>query len=113
MLITSKNTHRAGIQKRTIDRQVKIGPISFKFITLLICATVVLLFIGVQSQAATKSYTVYGLTNSLKDLERENEQLKSEATRLKSISQISTIATEQNLESVKSNDATYDQTSHQ
>lgn len=108
MLITNKNSNQTGIQKRSIPRVMTMGPISFRFATMLLIATLILSFIGVQSQAATKSYTVYGLQNTIKDLERENEQLKAEATRLKAVNQIGAVVTQLNLEPINSSDVSYD-----
>ena len=56
---------------------VQIGPLSLRFITLLILAALALFYLAQSSQSATKNYKVRELELTKQGLSEENERLKS------------------------------------
>jgi len=90
MILTNKNTDKVGIKKRTIEQSVKIGPLSLKFITLLIFAALTLFYLAQSTQSATKKYQLRELQVTQSQLEEDRETSEAEALRLKSLKEIET-----------------------
>ncbi|KKP88882.1 MAG: hypothetical protein UR93_C0006G0015 [Berkelbacteria bacterium GW2011_GWA2_35_9] len=90
MILTNKNTDKVGVKKRTIEQSVKIGPLSLKFITLLIFAALTLFYLAQSTQSATKKYQLRELQVTQSQLEEDRETLEAEALRLKSLKEIET-----------------------
>lgn len=88
MILTNKNTDQVGVKKRTIEQSVKIGPLSLKFITLLIFAALTLFYLAQSTQSATKKYQLRELQVTQSQLEEDRETLEAEALRLKSLKEI-------------------------
>jgi cell division protein FtsL len=88
MLITSSKSAKQGVRKRTVNRVVHVGPLSLRFITLLMLAGVTLFFLAQSSQSATKTYTIRELDLKQGDLTKERDRLQIETTRLKSLQSI-------------------------
>jgi cell division protein FtsB len=108
MLLTNKNTTRLGIQKRTLQRSIRFGPISLKFITLLLLSTLFLAYIAVSAEGASKSYKVYGLNREVEELTKEQDWLTAEANRLKTIKEADRAAQVLGLEPIQPKDVSYD-----
>lgn len=89
MLITKSNSVKLGIRKRTLNRMVKIGPLSLKFITLIIFAAIALFYLAQTTQSATTNYKVRELKLQKESLLQENQRLAIEAVRLQSLKEIS------------------------
>lgn len=111
MLITNRNTSKLGIQKRTLNRSVRFGPISLRFITLLFVGTIGLFYIAVSAEGASKSYQVYTHSNELERLNKENEWLRSEKDRLLTPKESEKVVAELQLEPIMSSEVSYDKTS--
>lgn len=88
MLITSSNSVKLGVRKRTVNRGVHLGPLSLRFMTLIMLAVVALFYLAQSTQSATKSYQVRELELQKTDLGKQKDQLDIEAARLKSIQSI-------------------------
>ena len=101
MLITSSKTSKQGIRKRTINRSVHIGPLTLRFITLIMFAAVVLFYLAQSTQSATKKYTVREIELQKNDLTKERQRLEVEADRLKSLPNIQESAARLGLEANK------------
>lgn len=67
---------------------VQIGPLSLRFITLLILAALALFYLAQSSQSATKNYKVRELDLTKQGLAEENDRLKIETLRLKSLNEV-------------------------
>ncbi|OIP04736.1 hypothetical protein CO101_00035 [Candidatus Berkelbacteria bacterium CG_4_9_14_3_um_filter_39_23] len=89
MLITQSKTTMPGTRKRTLARVVKIGPLSLKFVTLLIFAAVTLFYLAQTTQSATKTYKIRELRLQKESLQEESKRLEVEAVRLQSLKNIS------------------------
>ena len=104
MLITKGHSVKPGIRKRTFSRLIKIGPLSLKFITLIILAAVALFYLAQTTQSATKTYKVRELRLKKEKLKEKNQRLEIEAIRLESLKQISQGLEGDNLEPVSQQD---------
>ena len=98
MLITKTNNQDFGVRKRTIGREIKVGPLSLQFITVIILAALALLYLAQSTQSASKNYKVRELENRKVMLEQENERLEVESIRLKSLNEIKSKTEEMQLE---------------
>jgi len=90
--------------KRTISSEIKAGPVTIKFITILIIAILSLFYLFQSNISATKSYLVKELEEKKNNIETQNEELRYEAERLKSLDKAQAEAQKKNLEEVKNID---------
>lgn len=88
MLLTNNKSWERGMRKRTIKKELKIGPVSAKFITITLLALGALFYIAQSSQGSTQKYQVMQLTQNRQDLESKTKDLEVEAARLKSLDEI-------------------------
>jgi len=100
MLLTNQDHNLAGMRKRTINREMKIGPISLQFITVIILAAAALFYLAQSTASATRSYHQTELQQKRAALQAENEKLKVEAIRLRSLNEIKKGAENSNMETV-------------
>lgn len=88
MLITKNNTWEPGFRKRTIQKEIKIGPVSLKFITIALLAIGALFYLAESSQASSSQYKIMQLKDSQNQMEARSKDLEVEAARLKSLNEI-------------------------
>lgn len=88
MLITNFNSKEEGLRQHTIDREIKIGPLSIQFVIIIVLAAMALLYLAQSTQSATKNYKLQELREEKTSFESEKERLEVEAARLKSINEI-------------------------
>jgi len=88
MLITNANTWEPGFRKRTVKKDIKIGPLSLKFITMALIAVGALFYLAQSTQASSQKYKIMQLSDTKKQLEAKTKDLEIEATRLKSLNEI-------------------------
>lgn len=86
-----------GQRRRTIKTDIKVGPVSLKFVTLIIITLLTLFYFAYQSTGATKGYELKDLDQKEQQLEQENSRLKVEAARLQAIAEINKSAKDQGL----------------
>lgn len=103
MLITKSNLEESGLRKRTIDREIKIGPLSIQFVVIIILAALALLYLAQSTQSATKNYQIRELEDQKSKIEEENKRLEIETVRLKSLNEIKAGVKDLNLETAKNN----------
>ena len=101
MLITNQNTMDLGTRKRTIGREVKIGPVSLSFVSIIILAALALFYLAESTQSATKNYQVRELEDQKNQLVQEQQRLEVESVRLKSLGEIKQSTENGNLEENK------------
>jgi len=88
MLIPKTNTWEPGFRKRTIQKELKIGPMSIKFITIALLAIAALFYLAESSQASSQKYKIMQIEDSKSQLEAKTKDLEVEAARLKSLNEI-------------------------
>lgn len=88
MLITRTNNWETGFRKRTIKKEIKIGPVSLKFITIALIAVGALFYLAQSTQGAAQKYKIMQLTSDQSQIEAQSKDLQVEAVRLKSLNEI-------------------------
>lgn len=88
MLMTSSNSLDQGVRKRTVNRVVHLGPLSLRFMTLIMLAIVALFYLAQSTQSATKNYSIRELELQKTDLTKQKDRLDIETARLQSIQSI-------------------------
>lgn len=88
MLIPQSTTWEPGFRKRTIKKEIKIGPISLKFLTVTLITVGALLYLAQSSQSSSEKYQLMQLGNQKKEAEAKSNDLEIEAARLKSLNEI-------------------------
>jgi len=101
MLITDKNTTEFGVRKRTIGREIKLGPMSLSFVTVVVLAGLALFYLAQSTQSATNNYKIRELEDQKAQVQEENQRLEVEAIRLKSLNEIKKSTENGNLEENK------------
>ena len=88
MLLTHTHPAQLGLRRRTIDRPVHVGPVSLRFITLVLLAAVILFYLIQAAQGANARYRVHELLSEQERLREEQQRLELESLRLRSLSEI-------------------------
>lgn len=101
MLITNKNSTEEGLRKRTIGREIKVGPLSLSFVTIIVLAALCLFYLAQSTQSATNNYKVRELEDKKGQLEDDNKRLEVESIRLKSLNEIKKSTEDSQLEENK------------
>ena len=101
MLITNKNTIENGTRKRTIGRELKLGPLSVSFVMIVVLSALALFYLAQSTQSATNNYKIRELEDKKTLLNEENKRMEVEAVRLKSINEIKKSTENGNLEENK------------
>lgn len=84
-MIINQDKSQSGIRKHTLKREITFGPLSLRFITIIIIAALCILYLAQSTQGATKNYELRELEYRQAELEKENERLGVEATRLQAL----------------------------
>lgn len=103
LTITHNNSAASGTKKRAIAHVLHVGPLSLKFITLIIFAAMALFYLAQSTQSATNSYNIRA-----RDLERDRlrnryHDLEVESLRLKSLNNLKESSKDLGLEPITGN----------
>lgn len=85
LTITNSKITKLGYKKRTLERQIYIGPISLKFLIIGLLSILLLIYIAQSNEASLKGYKLQELQEAKNNLLLENQRLNLEAIRLKSL----------------------------
>lgn len=88
LTMTNSNSVTAGVRKKTIGREIVIGPNAIKFVTIAIFAILALVYLAQSTAGANRSVKVRDLSDKKAQLQLEQERLEVEQTRLKSLKEI-------------------------
>lgn len=88
MLITRNNNWASGYRKRTVAKEIKVGPVSLKFITIALVAVAALFYLAQSTQGSSQKYQIMQLSDSKNELVAQGKDLEVEAARLKSLNEI-------------------------
>ncbi len=99
MLIT--NSWQPGFRKKTVRRELKIGPISLKFITIALLAVAALFYLTQSAQSSTFKYQIMELEDQKSNVQADISQLEVESARLKSLNEIKNSSQVMGLEPVQ------------
>lgn len=75
-------------RRRSVDAKKGAGPVSLKFITIVVITLLSLLYLAQANRSATKGYAVKELEENKTDLKEDIEALEVEASRQKSLKEI-------------------------
>jgi hypothetical protein len=101
---TAKNPNTS-ILKRTLPQKVSLGPITVKFLAVLVIALLSVFYLFQSNASATKAYGVSDLQKKQDDLTAQNEKLQYESERLKSLAQTEGVVQQKGLVQVDNIDA--------
>lgn len=87
MLLTKKEMSN-NLRSRTINSSVSIGPLTLRFITVIVIAALCILYLAQSTQGATQNYKVREMEQKQNELEKENERLDVEAVRLQALKNV-------------------------
>lgn len=86
--ITNSGHNISGVRKRTIGREIVIGPNAIKFVAITIFAILSIVYLTQSTSGANRSLSISGLSNEKAEMQMEKERLEVEQTRLKSLKEI-------------------------
>ncbi len=87
--------------QQQIKQQIKLGPKSLRFITIIFFSGLILFYLAQTTQGATKKYEMNDLINKKEELLTQKEQLEVEAAKLKSIQKIEEGVKDSNMVPIK------------
>lgn len=88
LTVTNSNSINPGVRKKTIGREIIIGPNAIRFVAVAIFAILALVYLAQSTSGANRSVKVRDLEDQKANLQLEKEQLEVEQTRLKSLKEI-------------------------
>jgi len=88
LTITNSSHNMAGVRKKTIGREIVIGPNAIKFVAIAIFAILAIVYLTQSTAGANRSVKVGNLDDKKTQLQMEKERLEVEQTRLKSLKEI-------------------------
>ncbi len=86
--VTNSNSNVIGKKKKTVGREITIGPNAIKFVAVAIFAVLAVVYLTQSTAGANRGVKVQDLDNKKAELQLEKERLESEQTRLRSLKQI-------------------------
>ena len=84
-------------KKRSLNQELKIGPVSVRFITIALITVLSIIYLAQSNLTATKGYQLKELQSREEELGLENERLEVEASRLKALKNIEKVAEENDM----------------
>ena len=88
LTVTNSNTNEAGVRKKTVAREIVIGPNAIKFVAIAIFAVLAMVYLAQSTAGANRSIKIRDLSDRKNQLQLERERLEVEQTRLKSLKEI-------------------------
>ena len=88
LTITNSTNNSLGIKKRTVRREIVIGPTAIKFVTLTIFAILALVYLTQSTAGANRSIKIQDINSKKTEMELKKERLEVEKVRLESLQQI-------------------------
>lgn len=101
MLVTRNRTWQSSVRKRTIKKELKVGPMSVKFVTVALLAIVGLFYLSQSAQSSAQKYQIMQVSSQKQELESKTKDLEVEAARLKSLNEIKKSTQASSLEPIK------------
>lgn len=103
-ILTNSSDNALGKRKKTVGRQIVIGPNAIKFVTVVIVAVLAIVYLSQSTAGASRSLKVREIEDGKAQLDLQKERLEAEQTRLKSLREIDTGVEKPILEPVTSID---------
>jgi hypothetical protein len=87
-IVTNSNSIDPGMKKKTVGRNVLVGPTTIKFVTIIIIAVLSVVYLSQSTAGASRSLKIRDIEGTKTNLLLEKERLETEQTRLKSLQSI-------------------------
>jgi len=87
-MLVPKNSTRDGERKHTLQRSMRLGKVSVRFVMTGLLGALALLYLAQSTQSAARSYELRALDEERRELEVELEQLEIDSIRLRSLQEI-------------------------
>ncbi len=91
---------RRGTKRRVVDQELRVGPLSVRFITIALITILSIIYLAQSNTAATKGYRLKELEKKQEEIALENERLEVEASRLRSLDNIKETAQKKGMEPI-------------
>jgi len=91
---------RRGNKRRVVDQELRVGPLSVRFITIALVTILSIIYLAQSNSAATKGYQLKELQKQQEDISLENERLEVEASRLKSLDNVKKTAQNKQMQTI-------------
>ena len=88
MIITRAYPGTMGVRKRTIERGIALGPLSFRFVTIALLSVLALFYLIQSSQGESGRLRANELKVEQERLDDERKRLELESIRLRSLHEI-------------------------
>lgn len=98
--VTNSNHNISGMRKKTVSREIVIGPTAIKFIAISIFAVLAVVYLAQSTAGANRSIKIRDFEGKKGDLMLEKERLEVEQTRLKSLKEIESGIDKNNMEPI-------------
>lgn len=91
MYVTSYSSRQElGVKKRTLPRQITLGPTALKFIAVVIFAALGIIYLTQSTRGANLSVEVRTLDSQQEELNQKIDRLNAEGSRLKALDNVYT-----------------------
>lgn len=87
-MLINKNQTRENFRSRTVSQTVSFGPLTLRFITIVIVAILCILYLAQSTHGATQNYEVRELEQIQQEIDKENARLEVEAVRLEALKNV-------------------------
>jgi hypothetical protein len=77
-----------GVKKRTMPRQITLGPTALKFIAVVIFAALGVIYLTTSTSGANRSVEVRNITAEQDNLQQKIDLLNAEGSRLRSLNNV-------------------------
>jgi cell division protein FtsL len=81
-------TQVSGIKKRTLPREITIGPTAIKFVAIIIFAALGVIYLTQSTRGANLSVELGNLDSEQQELQQKIERLNAEGARLKALDNV-------------------------
>jgi Tfp pilus assembly protein PilN len=88
MLITNGTIVQSGVRRRTIQRQVSLGPVTLRIVTIIVFAAAALIALAQSTTSATKAYELTKADRAVAQEQQKVNEMETEATRLQALQSI-------------------------
>lgn len=102
LTVTNSNSNNRGTRKKTIGREIVIGPNAIKFIAITIFAILAMIYLAQSTAGANRSIKVRDLDTKQSELKLQKERLEVEQTRLRSLKEIDNSSGQNGLQPITS-----------
>lgn len=92
------NGQQLGVKKRTLARQITLGPTALKFIAIVIFAALGLIYLTQSTRGANLSVELRTLDSQQQELNQKIDRLNAEGARLKALDNVYTQTSEMQMQ---------------